>query len=512
MHYFATISLYANIATDMAYKQENYLYTTDQVRALDRLAIEQGGVSGLQLMQRAGSSIFDYIVKHYPNTPITIFCGSGNNGGDGYVVATLAKEQNTPAQLIHIKPPQQLKNDAKLAYNIALRAGVSMADFSQDIVLKQGIVVDALLGTGLKGPVKGDYYNAIKLINKSNLPVISVDLPSGLNADTGNVENACVNAQTTISFIGLKQGLFTHFGPDYCGKIVFEDLQVKPSLFDDIHPSSVKLQLNELLKHLKPRKASAHKNIYGHVLVVGGDYGYSGATLLAAEAALRTGAGLVSVATRKEHVSAIIAKRPEIMAHGIESAESLQGLVDKATVLIIGPGLGQSQWSKKLLIRLLKSKLPSILDADALNLISQEKIKLETKNKLYILTPHPKEAARLLDQDTTEIQNNRFTAVKKIAKHHHAQVLLKGAGSLVCISLDSAIGVCVAGNPGMATGGMGDVLSGIIGGLLAQGVNQNKCLPLAVCLHAEAGDIAARRQQRSLLPSDLFNPLRRLIG
>lgn len=496
----------------MAYKQQNYLYTSDQVRALDRLAIKQGDVSGLQLMQRAGNAVFMHIVKHYSNTPITIFCGAGNNAGDGYVVATLAQKNNVSVQLIHIKPPQQLKGDAKLAYNIAYQAKVPMTDFSDKVVLKNSVVVDALLGTGLKGVIKEAYYNAIELINKSNLVVVAVDLPSGLNANTGDVENICIKATTTISFIGLKQGMFTHFGPDYCGNIVFEALQVKPALFDDIQPPSERLQLNELLKHLKPRTPSAHKNNYGHVLVIGGDYGYGGAALLAAEAALRTGAGLVSVATRKEHVGAIVSRRPEIMAHNIESAESLQDLLDKATVLIIGPGLGQSQWSKELLTRALTSKLPSVLDADALNLISQDKIKLETKNKLHILTPHPKEAARLLDENTTEIQNNRFVAVKKIAKRYRAQVLLKGAGSLVCVDADSAVGVCVAGNPGMATGGMGDVLSGIIGGLLAQGVNQNKCLPLAVCLHAEAGDIAAERQQRSLLPSDLFNPLRRLIG
>ena len=496
----------------MAYKQHNFLYTSDQVRALDRLAIEQGGISSLQLMQRAGNAVFDYIVKHYPDTPITVFCGPGNNGGDGYVVATLAQKKNIPVRLIYLKPPQQLIGDAKLAHDIAHQANVAMVNFSKEIELKNGVVVDALLGTGLKDAVKGSYYNAIEIINKSNLAVVAVDLPSGLNADTGDVASICVKAVATISFIGLKQGLFTHFGPDYCGNIVFEGLQIDPALFDDVHPPSAKLQLSELLKHLIPRKPSAHKNNYGHVLVIGGDYGYGGAVLLAAEAVLRTGAGLVSVATRKEHVGAIIARCPEIMAHDIASAESLQDLLDKATVLIIGPGLGQSQWSKELLTKALTSELPSVLDADALNLIGQEKIKLKRKNKLYILTPHPKEAARLLDENTVEIQNNRFSAVKRIAERYHAQVLLKGAGSLVCIAEDSAIGVCVTGNPGMATGGMGDVLSGIIGGLLAQGVNQGKCLPLAVCLHAEAGDIAAEKQQRSLLPSDLFNPLRRLIG
>ena len=256
----------------MAYKQQNYLYTSDQVRALYRLAINQGDVSGLQLMQRAGNAVFMHIVKHYSNAPITIFCGAGNNAGDGYVVATLAQKNNVSVQLIHIKPPQQLKGDAKLAYNIAYQAKVPMTDFSDEVVLKNSVVVDALLGTGLKGVIKEAYYNAIELINKSNLVVVAVDLPSGLNANTGDVENICIKATTTISFIGLKQGMFTHFGPDYCGNIVFEGLQIDPALFDDVHPPSAKLQLSDLLKHLIPRKPSAHKNNYGHVLVIGGDY------------------------------------------------------------------------------------------------------------------------------------------------------------------------------------------------------------------------------------------------
>ena len=496
----------------MAKKQDNYLYSCDQVRTLDRLAIDRDNISGLQLMQRAGMVVFKHILQYYRKHAVTVFCGSGNNGGDGYVIAMLAKEKGIAVQLIHLKQPRQLKGDAKRAYEIANEAGVPMADFSPEMVLEDCVIVDALLGTGLKGSVKRTYRDAIELINNSNLTVVAVDLPSGLNADTGDVGNICVKAQTTISFIGLKQGLFTNHGPDYCGKIVYQDLAVKSTIFDEIKPVAIKLQLSSLLRHLKPRQSSSHKNDYGHVIVVGGDYGYAGASLLAAEAALRTGAGLVSVATRQEHISTIVARRPEIMAHAVDSSKSLQTLVKKASVLIIGPGLGQSLWSRKMLNCALKADIPSILDADALNLVARDQIQLNTMNHPYILTPHPKEAARLLNVETVQIQKDRFSAVKKISKKFHAQVLLKGTGSLVCVSNNSTIGVCTAGNPGMATGGMGDVLSGIIGGLLAQGVNQNHCLALATCLHAEAADMAAKGQQRSLLPSDLFKTLRLLIG
>ncbi len=496
----------------MAKKQDNYLYKCDQVRALDSLAIDRDNISGLQMMQRAGMAVFKYILQNYRKHAIKVFCGSGNNAGDGYVIATLAKEKGIAVQLIHLKQPRQLKGDAKRAYEIANDAAVPMANFSPEMVLEDCVIVDALLGTGLKGSVSRIYCEAIELINKSNLAVVAVDLPSGLNADTGNVENICVKAQTTISFIGLKQGLFTNHGPDYCGEIIYQDLAVKSSIFEEIEPEAIKLQLSSLLTHLKPRQASSHKNNYGHVVVVGGDHGYAGASLLAAEAALRTGAGLVSVATRQEHIGVIVSRRPEIMAHAVDSDEALQVLLKKASVLIIGPGLGQSLWSRKMLNCALKADIPSILDADALNLIAREQIQLSTMNHPYILTPHPKEAARLLNMDTAQIQKDRFYAVKKMAKKYNAQVLLKGTGSLVCVSANSTIGVCTAGNPGMATGGMGDVLSGIIGGLLAQGVNQNHCLALATCLHAETADMAAKGQQRSLLPSDLFKTLRRLIG
>ncbi|MDP6974387.1 MAG: NAD(P)H-hydrate epimerase, partial [Gammaproteobacteria bacterium] len=276
----------------MTKKQNNYLYNCDQVRTLDRLAIDRDNISGLQLMQRAGKAVFKHILQHYPKYAITVFCGSGNNGGDGYVIATLAKEKGIAVQLIHLKQPRQLKGDAKRAYKIANEAGVLMADFSPEMALEDCVIIDALLGTGLKGSVKRTYLDAIELINNSSLEVVAVDLPSGLNADTGDVENICVNAQTTISFIGLKQGLFTNHGPDQCGKIIYQDLAVKPNIFDEIKPVAKKLQLNSLLRHLKPRQANSHKNHYGHVLVIGGDYGYAGAILLAAEAALRTGAGL----------------------------------------------------------------------------------------------------------------------------------------------------------------------------------------------------------------------------
>jgi len=249
---------------------------------------------------------------------------------------------------------------------------------------------------------------------------------------------------------------------------------------------------------LSPRPRDAHKGLFGHVLVVGGDYGMGGAVRMAGEAALRVGAGLVSVATRLEHVAGIIAGRPELMCHGVKSPKDLQKLLQRATVIALGPGLGQSMWSKKLFAALVKAKQPKILDADALNLLAQN----PHKRKDWILTPHVGEAARLLNCSREKIQQDRLAAVKALQNKFGGVIILKGAGTLV---LAAEVKICKAGNPGMASGGMGDVLTGVIAGLLAQGLDLAQAAEMGVCIHAMAGDLAAQeRGERGLLAMDLM--------
>lgn len=267
------------------------------------------------------------------------------------------------------------------------------------------------------------------------------------------------------------------------------------------------IKLSDFSPLLLPRSRDAHKGLFGHVLIIGGGKGMAGAVRLAAEAALRVGAGLVSVATQPEHISVVVSARPEIMAHGIKKAKDLKPLLAKASVIVVGVGLGQTTWSKQLITETLDAPQPKVIDADALNLLAQQGIKSEN----WILTPHPGEAARLLTSQVTHIQADRLKAVKTLQQMYGGVIVLKGAGSLICVS--DSVRICKAGNPGMASGGMGDVLSGIIGGLLAQHVNLRQAAELGVYLHASAGDWVAKQQgERGMLASDLMPYLTKLIN
>lgn len=494
------------------------LYTAQQVRDLDQIAIQERGIPGIKLMKSAGRSVFGEINHRWPGSPITVFCGAGNNGGDGYIVAALALENRLPVQLIQLASPEKLTGDARTAYEYAVSAGVPMTPFSDCLDLHVGItvggvIVDALLGTGLNGQVREPYTQAIRLINHSGLPVVAVDIPSGLSSDTGAALGVAIEADVTVTFIGLKQGLLTGRGAALCGELIYNDLSVPADIFDGVKRTATRLDRQDLMASFPSRHRDAHKGDFGHVLVIGGDEGYGGAVAMAAEAALRTGAGLVSVATRPEHVSAILARRPELMVKGVASGQELVPLLSSPTVLVVGPGLGQSPWSEQMLQQAASTGLPMVLDADALNIISGGRVIPNPGNTNWVITPHPGEAARLLGITNAEVQADRFAAVRALHKIFNCAVVLKGAGSLVCTDGDQPVGVCTAGNPGMASGGMGDALSGIIGALLAQGLPSDIALPMGVCLHAEAADMAvASDGERGLLATDLFGPLRQLVN
>lgn len=509
------------------------LYTAAQTRELDRISIEEFGIPGYTLMQRAGQAAFDLLQSSWPDTDaLHIFCGTGNNGGDGFVIAALAKQQNINVHIVLVGAAEKIAGDARLAYDDALRAGVRIEAFNPQQTLTAGLIIDALLGTGLSGEVRGDYRAAISAIKASSLPVLAIDIPSGLCSDTGSVLGLAIEAEQTISFIGLKQGLLTGRGPAHVGKLHFSDLQVPDAVYQQVPFSCQRNTLSHLRQALPPRPKDTNKGHYGHVLIVGGDYGMAGATALAAEAAARTGAGLVSVATRPEHISAIISRRPEIMARAVVSGQELEPLLEKPTVIVIGPGLGRSAWSEQLLQKVLQvasDKQALVMDADALNILSEGRVAAEGKTdsrtdstaksagRNWVLTPHPGEAARLLDCDINAVQADRFTAVKKLQQRYSGVALLKGAGSLIAaddndLSLCN-LSLCDLGNPGMASGGMGDVLSGIIGALLAQGLSPAQATQLGVSLHARAADLAAEKNgERGLLASDLFPYLQALIN
>ena len=484
------------------------LYRAAQVRELDRLAIKEKGVAGFTLMERAGLAAFNVLQECWPRARhIGVVCGAGNNAGDGYIVAECAREHGLPVKLHALTDPAELKGDAGTAADAFLNNNGKLEGSISDVLEFADVIVDAVLGTGLDRNLSGAYLQAVQAVNASGKPVLAVDIPSGLNADTGAVMGAAVQARHTVSFIGLKQGMFTGQGGDCCGTIHFSDLDVPADIYRGVEPAARRVDYASLKSSLPKRKRSAHKGQFGHVLVVGGDYGFAGAVRMAGEAAARGGAGLISIATRGEHTGIVTAARPELMVRGVAEAGDLTPLLERATVAAVGPGLGQSPWAMALLARLLETDLPLVIDADGLNLLAREPAIREN----WILTPHPGEAARLLGCDAKAIEADRFAAAAALQKKYQGVIVLKGNGSLIA-DQKGRLSVCSAGNPGMASGGMGDVLTGIIAGLLAQGLTPDAAACLGVCIHGAAGDRAARGGERGMLATDLFPYLRELVN
>ncbi|MGD2136842.1 MAG: NAD(P)H-hydrate dehydratase [Gammaproteobacteria bacterium] len=484
------------------------LFTAAQVRELDRIAIEESGIPGYTLMSRAGEAAWQLVNSQWHAAQsMTVFCGAGNNGGDGFVVARQALKAGWKVQVLQLGSTGMIKGDAATARTAYIDSGGEITAFDTAIENDADVLVDAMLGTGLERPLEGDWAHAVEKINHSPAPVLAMDIPTGLHADTGRVMGVTVRADHTVTFIGRKQGLYTGQGPEFSGKVSFHGLGVPEDVMQRVPPRSKLLGGPLLQVFTGPRPRTAHKGDHGHVLVIGGDTGMVGAARLAGEAALRTGAGLVSLATRAAHAGIIAASCPELMAHGVESVPDLKALLKRATVVAIGPGLGQSAWARSLLSAVLETSRPLVLDADALNLLAREPI----GGNNWVLTPHPGEAARLLQQDTAAIQADRFTAVRALTDKYGGTAVLKGAGTLVHTA-DQPVAVCTAGNPGMATAGMGDVLSGVIAGLVAQGMTPAQAAVDGVCAHACAGDRAARDGERGLCARDVIAELRGVLN
>jgi len=487
------------------------LYTAAQTRELDRTAIEDLGIPGIRLMSRAGRAAFELLLELWPEPArLHIFCGTGNNGGDGYILASLAQAQRIPVTVYQLGDADKIGGDALKARNKALADGVEVLPFAASLQLAEGVVVDAILGTGLSGDVRGPSRAAIQTINDGDLPVLAIDIPSGLCSDTGRVLGSAVVANCTITFIGLKRGLLTGEAPSYVGGLNYTDLEVPMQAYEGVPADCFCLELKQQLSLLPVRLPHAHKGMFGHVLIVGGDVGMAGAALMAAEAAARCGAGLVSAATRPEHVAAFISRRPEVMARGVSGGNELLPLLDKPNVIAVGPGLGTSPWSEQLLQRVSDTALPLVMDADALNLLGAGGIVQVRQRDNWILTPHPGEAARLLQVATADIQADRFAAVQALQQRYGGVVVLKGAGSLVCGGAE--IFLSPYGNPGMASGGMGDVLSGVLAALLAQGLSPLQAACLGVCLHGHAAELASADGAAGMLATDLMPHLRSLLG
>lgn len=485
-----------------------FLYSPAAVRAMDARAIGELGIPGLTLMERAGRGAFEALRRRWAGLGrLAVVCGVGNNAGDGYVVARLAREAGLAVEVLQLGDQARLQGDAGLALQRWLNAGGQVQPFAAARLQSAELVVDAIFGTGLDRAVRGEWAQAIAVINALGRPVLALDIPSGLHGGTGAVLEQAVRAAATITFIAPKCGLYTGAGPACTGEVLVDDLGVPDAVRASQPPMARLLHGSDLAKLLPSRPRDAHKGLFGHVLILGGDHGFGGAARMAAEAAARVGAGLVSVATRAEHVPALLGPRPELMVSAVAGARDLPPLLARASVVAVGPGLGQAAWGRELLEAALGFAGPLVVDADGLNLLAAA----PRRRSNWVLTPHPGEAARLLGKATGAVQADRLEAARQLAGRYGGVVVLKGAGSIVQGEGGLPL-ISSAGNPGMASGGMGDVLTGVVAGLLAQGLEPAQAAATAMQVHALAADAAAADGERGLLASDLMPHLRRLVN
>jgi len=486
------------------------IYTAAQVRALDAWEIDKRRTPGFTLMTRAAEGALRILRARWPQAKrIAVVCGAGNNGGDGYVLARLAQVAGFEALVLAAAPPDKLGGDARRAMEEWLAAGGTAHPFVVDAhsiewMAGSDVIVDGLLGIGLAGAPRPETLAVIRAINAVRRPVLALDIPSGVNADSGAVHEAAVRAEVTVSFVALKSGLFLGAGPEHAGVVLLDDLGVVPPVLPQFAPLMRRIDEGELATSLPRRARESHKGSNGRVLVIGGGAGMPGALRLAGEAALRVGAGLVTVAGQPENLVPVTATRPELIYLPVSGTTAIDDAIRACDVLAIGPGLGTGDWARRLWASARAvTGIPAVVDADALNLLAASPGKLPAD---WIITPHPGEAARLLGVDTRSVQADRLGAARELHARYGAVAVLKGAGTLVCAGADLAI--CDRGNPGMATAGMGDVLTGAIAGLRAQCADAAVAARIGVLVHALAGDSAAQGGQRGLIASDVIAELR----
>lgn len=493
------------LTSSLSYK----LYRADEVRGNEQEAASKSGCEMFTLMERAGEAVFRQCQHLLPNTEVyLVLVGQGNNAGDGYVAACNARQAGKRVILCAVEPERKLDGDAGRAQQNWLDTGGTIEAFDEEKLSSAGLVIDALLGTGINTYIRNEFAHIIDKVNEADVPVVSIDVPSGLDANSGQSMGRCVQADVTVTLVGIKPGLTTGAGKQSCGQLVFEDLGISKAFSAIAKPFASWLDI-EQFKGMGPRDIHSHKGTYGRLLCIGGNKGTAGAIRLASEAALRAGAGMVRAFVHEKSIIQVSAGRPELMV----TSEALEDALQWATCVVIGPGLGQDDWAQQAFEVAMKhcqsEEKPMVIDADALNLLSRQATAFTIAS--CILTPHAGEAARLLGVSVDDVETERFNYAKQCAERYHATCVLKGAGTI--IDNENSVAVCRHGNPAMATAGSGDVLSGILGALLAQGLDTELASRYGVTLHARAGDdLAARDGQRGMLASDLFSAVRTLMN
>ncbi|MEW8958281.1 MAG: NAD(P)H-hydrate dehydratase [Moorella sp. (in: firmicutes)] len=505
-----------------------YLVTAAEMGQLDRLASSEYLIPSIVLMENAGLRVVESIRRHFQervkNRRILIFCGKGNNGGDGLVVARHLLNQGAEVKVFLLARPEDMRGDARTNLEIYQKMGGRLYPILSENHLQRAdiallyadLVVDAIFGTGFKGAALGLPASVITMINKANRHTVAVDVPSGLEADTGRIFGPCIQATWTVTFALPKLGLVIEPGASFTGRLEVADIGIPQRLVEAQGLKTHLLTADWCRANLPGRKTDAHKGVYGHVLAVGGSPGLTGAITLTATAALRAGAGLVTAAVPKSLHEILETKTTEVMtcplpetAAGTLSREALNPILerlDQCNVLALGPGLSREPATVELVKELLPHlKVPAVVDADALNALATDPGILAGNHGPLVLTPHPGEMARLIGTTAARVQEERLETARRYAREWRVALLLKGARTIVAWP-DGQTFINPTGNPGMATAGSGDVLTGIIAGLMAQGLEPGTAAALGAYLHGVAGDLGrAALGQHALMAGDLLN-------
>ncbi|WHZ27277.1 MAG: NAD(P)H-hydrate epimerase/ADP-dependent (S)-NAD(P)H-hydrate dehydratase [Nitrospira sp.] len=505
------------------------IITAAQMQELDRRTISEAHIPATTLMGRAGSGVVSCLEQRLGpvrGKTVTVVCGKGNNGGDGFVAARLLRRRHADVRVLVLAPISELSRDAAMMYRQFVRSAGKSSVYlytskaqAQALFQDSDILIDALLGTGLSSSVTGHYAETIDSINEIARPVVAVDLPSGLHADTGTILGRAVRASLTVSFGLPKLGLYQNDGINLAGEVAIVDIGIPQAYLDAIESRATLMTQHVVRAALPERQPSSHKGTYGHAGIIAGSVGKTGAAAMAARAALRVGAGLVTVAIptsvndvlEAKLLEAMTAPMPETKARTFArtALDRLVAFMAARTAIAIGPGLSTHPETVELVQALTKQlDRPAVLDADALNALTGRTALLASCKIQPIITPHPGEMARLEADSTSQtVNSDRIGTASRFARERGLFVVLKGARTVVARP-DGAVAICPTGNPGMATAGTGDVLTGMIVGLLAQGMPSWEAACAATYLHGVAGDLAAAKKgQAGMISADVIEEI-----
>ena len=485
------------------------LVTANEMQAMDRQAIEDFGIPGMVLMENAGRGATRFLLQQFPdieNKKVAVIAGRGNNGGDGFVIARYLKQKGIQVQVYLLAVRDRVQGDALANLKLLKALEVPVVEIPDEASFSKiksemhglDLWIDAILGTGLKSDVKGYFKTIIDYINKLNKPVFAVDVPSGLNSDTGQPCGTCICAAATATFAFAKTGHMVYPGADYIGNLKIVDIGIPPHIAAAVGPRHFLSTAQLIRSHLIPRPADAHKGSTGHLLVIAGSIGKTGAAAMTSMSALRTGAGLVTLGVAESLNAALEGRMLEAMTAPLpesgsgvlgESAfNAIQQELPGKRCLALGPGLGQAAETKKLICKIIRqSEIPVVVDADGLNNLAGELKHFKKASAPIILTPHPGEMARLLDTRVSKVQQNRIKCAREFSVQYNVHVVLKGARTIIAHP-DGRVFINPTGNAGMASGGMGDVLTGVIAGLIVQGLTPEAACHAGVYLHGAAAD------------------------